>query len=196
PIDRPTGIGKGPRIARMTGRENEFPIRVIGEIRGRNPSPSRSSAPRLRAPESRAPDPWSLSSNNLERRANARARGYPCSRAGPGACCRSGNGLPKRREEWEMKIRRAGAGVVAAVGAGLLALAAAPAARAQVKLEYKFPEGQTLTYKTNVKINQVMTIMGMEIPTEVEETVGPSRENGKRATESALPLPEKDGPAR
>jgi hypothetical protein len=90
-----------------------------------------------------------------------------------------------------MKIRRAGAGVVAAVGAGLLALAAAPAARAQVKLEYKFPEGQTLTYKTNVKINQVMTIMGMEIPTEVEETVVSSREIGKRAGDSTLPLQEK-----
>src|SRR3954468_5446612 len=29
-----------------------------------------------------------------------------------------------------------------------LALAATPAARAQVKLEYKYPEGQKLTYKT------------------------------------------------
>ena len=50
-----------------------------------------------------------------------------------------------------MKIRRAGVGVVAAVGVGLLAMAASPAARAQVKLEYKFPEGKTLTYKTTVE---------------------------------------------
>jgi hypothetical protein len=90
-----------------------------------------------------------------------------------------------------MKIRRAGAGVVAVVGVGLLALAAAPAARAQVKLEYKFPEGQTLTYKTSLKIKQVITIMGMEIPSEVEETVVSSREVGKRAGDSTLPLQEK-----
>ena len=41
-----------------------------------------------------------------------------------------------------------------------LALAAAPAARAQVKLEYKFPEGQKLTYKTTSKTSQVLTLMG------------------------------------
>ncbi len=88
-----------------------------------------------------------------------------------------------------MKIHRAG--VVAAVGVGLLSLAAAPAARAQVKLEYKFPEGKTLTYKTNVKANQTMTIMGMEIPTESEETVVVSRAIGKRAGDSTLPVREK-----
>jgi Family of unknown function (DUF6263) len=90
-----------------------------------------------------------------------------------------------------MKIRRAGAGVVAAVGVGLLAMAAAPSARAQVKLEYKFPEGQTLTYKTTMKMNQVLTIMGMEIPTEVEETVVSSRGIGKRAGDTTLPVQEK-----
>jgi len=90
-----------------------------------------------------------------------------------------------------MKIRRAGAGVVAAVGVGMMALAAAPSARAQVKLEYKFPEGQTLTYKTTVKINQVMTLNGMEIPTEAQETVVSSRAIGKRAGDSTLPVQEK-----
>ena len=49
-----------------------------------------------------------------------------------------------------MTIRRA-AGVLAAVGVGLLVMAATPAARAQVKLEYKYPEGQTMTYKTTSK---------------------------------------------
>jgi Family of unknown function (DUF6263) len=87
-----------------------------------------------------------------------------------------------------MKIRRAGVGVVAAVGVGLLAMAAAPAARAQVKLEYKFPEGQTLTYKSTTKVNQVITINGMEIPTEAEETTLVSQATGKRAGDSTLPV--------
>ena len=87
-----------------------------------------------------------------------------------------------------MKIRRAGAGVVAAVGVGLLAMAASPAARAQVKLEYKFPEGKTLTYKTTMKMNQILTLMGMEIPTEVEETIVTSRSIGKRGGDSTLPV--------
>jgi hypothetical protein len=90
-----------------------------------------------------------------------------------------------------MKIRRAGVGVVAAVGVGLLTMAAAPSARAQVKLEYKFPEGKTLTYKSTVKMNQVMTLGGMEIPTEAEETVVASQSHGKRAGDSTLPIREK-----
>ncbi len=87
-----------------------------------------------------------------------------------------------------MEIRRAGVGVVAAVGVGLLAMAAAPSARAQVKLEYKFPEGKTLTYKTTMKMNQTMTLMGMEIPTEIEGTVVESEVNGKRAGDATLPV--------
>ena len=90
-----------------------------------------------------------------------------------------------------MEIRRAGVGVVAAVGVGLLAMAAAPAARAQVKLEYKFPEGKTLTYKTTVKANQVMTIGGMEIPVEGQETVVSSQIIGKRAGDTSLPVQHK-----
>jgi hypothetical protein len=90
-----------------------------------------------------------------------------------------------------MKIRRAGVGVLAAVGVGLLAMAAAPAARAQVKLEYKFPEGKTLTYKTTMKMNQTMTLMGMEIPTEVDQTVVASEVIGKRAGDATLPVQHK-----
>jgi hypothetical protein len=97
----------------------------------------------------------------------------------------------KRREMSKMKIHRAGVGVVAAVGLGLWSLAAAPAAFAQVKLEYKFPEGQTLTYKTTMKVNQTMTIMGMELPTESDQTIITSRAIGKRAGDSGLPVREK-----
>jgi Family of unknown function (DUF6263) len=80
---------------------------------------------------------------------------------------------------------------VAAIGVGLLTMAAAPAARAQVKLEYKFPEGKTLTYKTTMKMNQTMTLMGMEIPTEVEQTVVASQVIGKRAGDATLPVQQK-----
>jgi Family of unknown function (DUF6263) len=90
-----------------------------------------------------------------------------------------------------MTIRRAVVGVVTTVGVGLMTMAAAPAARAQVKLEYKFPEGQTLTYKTTMKMNQVLTLAGMEIPTEVEQTIVTSRAVGKRAGDSTLPIQEK-----
>jgi Family of unknown function (DUF6263) len=90
-----------------------------------------------------------------------------------------------------MKIRRAGAGVVAAVGVGLLAMAAAPSARAQVKLEYKFPEGKTITHKTTMKMNQSMTLMGMELPTEVEQTIVASQVIGKRAADASLPVQHK-----
>ena len=45
-----------------------------------------------------------------------------------------------------MRIRRAGVGVVV-VGVGFLAMVFSQAAHAQVKLEYKFPEGKKLTYK-------------------------------------------------
>ena len=35
-------------------------------------------------------------------------------------------------------------------------------AQAQVKLEYKFPEGKRLTYKTTSRTRQVLTFMNME----------------------------------
>lgn len=88
-------------------------------------------------------------------------------------------------------MRRAGAGVVAVVGAGLFLSAAAPPARAQVKLEYKFPEGQTLTYKSTSKMNQVLTLGGMEFPSDVEQTTVTSQAIGKRAADSSLPIREK-----
>jgi hypothetical protein len=82
-------------------------------------------------------------------------------------------------------------GVVAAVGVGLVAMVAAPAARAQVKLEYKFPEGKTLTYKSTVKATEVLTINGMEIPIEGTETVVMSQVIGKRAGDATLPVQHK-----
>jgi len=81
--------------------------------------------------------------------------------------------------------------MVTAVGVACLATFWSRTAQAQVKLEYKFPEGKKLTYKTDSKIHQILTIMGMEIPTDVEETVLSSRTFGKKRADSTLPVEEK-----
>ncbi len=90
-----------------------------------------------------------------------------------------------------MRIRRAGAGVVAVMGAGFLAMAFSQAAQAQVKLEYKFPEGKKLTYKETTKTHQVLTIMGTEIPTDVDQTSVSSLTVGKRRDDGTLPVEHK-----
>jgi hypothetical protein len=75
----------------------------------------------------------------------------------------------------------------------LLALAVpfTPAARAQVKLEYKYPEGQKLTYKTTSKTSQVLTLMGQPIETESKETVVASSTAGKKRPDGTLPIEQK-----
>ena len=91
-----------------------------------------------------------------------------------------------------MKIHRAGLGGVAVVGVGLLALVFSQAAQAQVKLEYKFPEGKKLTYKTTAKMQQILTINGTEIPTTVDSTTVSSQTIGKRRGDSTLPIEQKN----
>jgi len=90
-----------------------------------------------------------------------------------------------------MRIRRAGVGVVAFAGVGLLALVCSQVAQAQVKLEYKFPEGKKLTYKTTSKMQQILTINGTEVPTDVESTSVASQMIGKRRGDSSLPVEQK-----
>ncbi|MHB1559932.1 MAG: DUF6263 family protein, partial [Isosphaeraceae bacterium] len=90
-----------------------------------------------------------------------------------------------------MKTPRAGVGALVAMAVGFGTLAAAPAARAQVKLEYKYPEGQTLTYKISTTMKQVLTLNGTEIPTDVDQTIVTSQAIGKRAADSSLPIHEK-----
>jgi Family of unknown function (DUF6263) len=90
-----------------------------------------------------------------------------------------------------MKIRRAGLGVVAAALVSYLALLWSQAAQAQVKLQYKFPEGKKLTYKTTEKQRQVLTLMGMEIETEQSQTTVISSAIGRRRDDSSLPVEEK-----
>jgi hypothetical protein len=90
-----------------------------------------------------------------------------------------------------MKIRRAGLSVVAAVGVACLVLSWSEAAQAQVKLQYKYPEGQKLSYKRSDKTRQVLTLMGMEIESEDQKTVVVSLTVGKRRGDSRLPVEEK-----
>jgi hypothetical protein len=90
-----------------------------------------------------------------------------------------------------MLVHRAGGSLVAALGAGLLSLLASQAAHAQVKLEYKFPEGKKATYKTTTKTQQNLTIQGMEVTTESQQTVVSSEAIGKRRDDSGLPMEHK-----
>jgi hypothetical protein len=90
-----------------------------------------------------------------------------------------------------MRFRSAEKVVVAAVAVTCLALLGSQAAQAQVKLEYKFPEGRKLRYKTTSKTHQILTIEGMEIPTDSRTTIIQARTVGKRRGDSSLPVQEK-----
>ncbi len=90
-----------------------------------------------------------------------------------------------------MRMHRDGATGLALIAVGCLALGCPQAARAQVKLEYKFPEGQKLSYKTTMKIHQILTINGQEVPTDVDQTVVASQTVGQRRGDSTLPVTSK-----
>ena len=61
-------------------------------------------------------------------------------------------------------------------------------AQAQVKLEAKFPEGQTLRYRIRTSTHQVVYNLGMEMPSNRERTVVRSESIGKRRGDSSLPI--------
>ncbi len=79
----------------------------------------------------------------------------------------------------------------AAVALATIMLFGSRSSQAQVKLEYKFPEGQKLTYKTTSKTSQVLTLMGQGIETESKETVVNSSAVGKKRADSTVPVAEK-----
>ena len=87
-----------------------------------------------------------------------------------------------------MRIRRAGRGVVAVLAVACLALAGSQTALAQVKLQYKFPEGKTLKYRTSSNAFQVLMGLGMEIQSGERRTVVQSQAIGKRRSDSSLPV--------
>jgi Family of unknown function (DUF6263) len=90
-----------------------------------------------------------------------------------------------------MRGFRIGPGPWAAVALATIMLFGPRLTQAQVKLEYKFPEGQKLTYKTTSKTSQVLTLMGQGIETESKETVVSSSAVGKKRADSTVPVDEK-----
>jgi hypothetical protein len=77
---------------------------------------------------------------------------------------------------------------VAGVGLAVLAFAAAARAQAEVKLEARFPEGQTLRYQIRTSMNQQVKNLGMEMPSNLNRTVVRSEAIGKRRGDSGLPI--------
>jgi Family of unknown function (DUF6263) len=90
-----------------------------------------------------------------------------------------------------MMIRRTRLGLVVAVGVSCLVLLWSQTVQAQVKLEYKFPEGTKLTYKSTSKTHQVLTLMGMGLESGQDATIVKSRTVGKKRSDSTLPIEDK-----
>ncbi len=92
-----------------------------------------------------------------------------------------------------MRVYRTRLGVVVAVGVSCLALLWSQTVKAQVKLEYKYPEGTKLTYKSTSKTQQTLTLreMGMALETTQNATVVKSRSVGKKRPDATLPIEDK-----
>ncbi len=89
-----------------------------------------------------------------------------------------------------MKIPRAARMGVAVVAVACLTLSGARTAQAQaqVKLQYKFPEGKTLRYRTTWNAFHTVNLMGMEIQSRENKTVVQTQSIGKRRGNSTLPV--------
>lgn len=79
----------------------------------------------------------------------------------------------------------------AGIAFALPALFSTQVALAQVKLEYKFSEGQKHTYKSTVKTSQTLTLMGQGIQTEATEKIVSSTSVGKKRSDGTTPVEEK-----
>lgn len=64
-------------------------------------------------------------------------------------------------------------------------------ASAQVKLEYKFPEGSSTNVKSTLKFRQTLSIGDMNIETQVDVESNASQSVGKRAADGVIPLTQK-----
>jgi hypothetical protein len=90
-----------------------------------------------------------------------------------------------------MRIRGVGRWGMACLGLSCLVLSWAQTAQAQVKLEYKYPEGKAIKHKTTSKTNQVLTLMGQQIETQSNQTVTSSSTVGKKREDSSVPVEQK-----
>ncbi len=87
-----------------------------------------------------------------------------------------------------MTVRRGNFGVMAVFAVACLVMNGSQAAQAQVKLEYKFPEGTKLTYRTNWNPSQTLNLAGQEIQSRERKTVVWTQAAGKRRGDSTLPV--------
>lgn len=84
-----------------------------------------------------------------------------------------------------------GAGRWLAAALVFVTVAGSGVVQAQVKLQYKFPEGQKLTYKTKSSTSQTLTLMGNAIETESKDTILTTQTVGKKRADSTQPVVEK-----
>jgi hypothetical protein len=90
-----------------------------------------------------------------------------------------------------VRVQYADRSRIAGFGLACLAFVWSQQAQAQVKLEYKFTEGDKLTYKTTSKTKQVLTLQGKEVETESDQVVVSSQTVGSRRADSSIPVEEK-----
>jgi hypothetical protein len=87
-----------------------------------------------------------------------------------------------------MMICRARHTRMSAAAAAFLIVAFAVPARAQVKLEFKYPEGKGLEYTRKTNVFQVLNLMGMEIQSSEKRTQAWSLTAGKRREDASQPI--------
>jgi len=75
-----------------------------------------------------------------------------------------------------------------ALALALLAAGLTSIGRAQVKLDWKFPEDSQATYETVQNVHQVLTINGMAVETNAESTLTTRRSIGARRPDGNLPI--------
>jgi thermostable 8-oxoguanine DNA glycosylase len=90
-----------------------------------------------------------------------------------------------------MRKRSVCVGPWAAVALTSVAQLFSSTAQAQVKLQYKFPEGQKLTYNTTEEMSQVLKLAGQAFATERKQTVLTSWTFGKKREDSTQPIAQK-----
>jgi hypothetical protein len=90
-----------------------------------------------------------------------------------------------------MMIRRDRIKIAAILGVASQLALWSPTADAQIKLEFKFPEGQKLAYKSTTRTRQLLTLMGgMEKVSILRETKLSTRAVDKLRDDSTLPIEE------
>lgn len=78
----------------------------------------------------------------------------------------------------------------AALAAAVLLAGLVTTSHAQVKLQFKFPEDQKYSYQSTTKVDQVLTINGMEIPTKSDQVQKVRMEFGKKREDGSIPIHE------